>query len=95
MHLRAHISPELLKEGEVLADLIVHQNDSVQHHLTSYRMYIAMVEEFAPSWFPDLLQRAEFLNNIYEKRGEVVELRLHGYDKTADILEREMLLINN
>lgn len=54
-------------------------------------MYIAMLEEFAPLYYPDIQQRVKFLNMIYERRSEVVELRLHGYDKLADALERKIL----
>lgn len=81
---------DLLAEGKVLSGLINLKDESV-YQLTAYRLYIALVEEMAAQYYPDIQQRVEMLNKIYERRGEVVELRLRGYDKLADALERKML----
>jgi hypothetical protein len=47
------------------------------------------VEELALQWFPKAKERVNFLNQVYEHRGEVIELRLHGYNKLADALDEK------
>ena len=59
---------------------------------SSYRMYMALVESLAPVWFPDVWQRVDFLNREYERVAEVAELRLKGFDRLADVLERRAYL---
>ena len=81
----------LLSEGKALSGIILHNSESSAYQFTAYRLYIAMVEELAPLYYPDAQQRIEFLNAVYERRSEVVELRLKGNDRLADALERKML----
>ena len=86
---------ELLKEGVLFSRLVIQSDGTLQYHMDAYRLYIAMIEIFAQSQYPDLLVRAEILNNVYESRSEVIELRLQGYDRIADTLEKKLLLRNN
>jgi len=81
----------LLSEGKALSGIILHNSESSAYQFTAYSLYIAMVEELAPLYYPDAQQRIEFLNTVYERRSEVVELRLKGNDRLADALERKML----
>ena len=81
----------LLSEGNALSGIVLYNSESSDYQLTAYRMYIAMVEELAPLYYPDIQQRIEFLNTVYERRSEVVELRLQGNDRLADTLERKYL----
>ncbi|WP_455365337.1 hypothetical protein [Kaarinaea lacus] len=81
----------LLSEGKALSGMILYNSEASDYQLTAYRLYIAMVEELAPLYYPDVRQRIEFLNTVYERRSEVVELRLKGNDRLADALERKML----
>lgn len=81
---------ELLAEGKLLSGLI-NLKEKYEYELTAYRLYIALVEEMASQYYPDVQQRIEVLNKVYEHRGEVVELRLRGNDRLADALERKML----
>ena len=81
----------LLSEGKALSGIILHNSESSDYQLTAYRLYIAMVEELAPLYYPNAQQRIEFLNTVYERRSEVVELRRKGNDRLADALERKML----
>lgn len=81
---------DLLAEEKVLSGLDT-VNDESRYEITAYRLYIALLEELAPFYFPELGQRVSFLNQVYEKRGEVVELRIRGYDKLADALERKLM----
>ncbi len=53
-----------------------------------------MLEALAPLWFPDADARIEFLRNEYDHRGEVVELRLRGFDRIADRLERNRRMVH-
>jgi hypothetical protein len=80
---------DLLNEGKVLSGLITRNTDSTTHHITSYRLYIALVEELALQRYTNAKDRVRFLNRVYEHRGEVIELRLHGYNKLADALDEK------
>ena len=81
---------DLLAEGKILARIDTINNQS-GYQITAYRLYIALVEELAPVYYPDINQRIDFLNQVYERRGEVVELRIRGYDKLADALEKKLM----
>lgn len=81
----------LLSEGKALSGIILYNSESSDYQLTAYRLFIAMVEELAPLYYPDVEQRIDFLNKIYEERSEVVELRLRGNDRLADALERKLV----
>ena len=81
---------DLLAEGNILSGLET-LNDQSGYLITSYRLYIALVEELAPLYYPDMKQRVAFLNKVYERRGEVMELRIRGYDKLADALEKKLI----
>ncbi len=82
---------DLIAEGKVLSNIILHNTESSDYQLTAYRLYIALLEGIAPLYYPDSHQRIMFLNTVYEQRSDVFELRLHGYDKRADILESKIL----
>lgn len=86
---------DLLKEGGSMTQLISYRGEPLQQTMETYRLYIAMIEIFAQHAFPQLEARATYLNNVYDKYDEVARLRLRGYDKTADVLEKSMLLKNN
>lgn len=80
---------ELIAEGEALRGLIAYTRRDSGGHFDAYRLYIAMIEAFAPVWYPVVNERAAFLNGQYEHHSEIAELRLHGYDMVADRLERQ------
>ncbi len=80
---------DLLAEGNALADLIPYTQGEGSYHFQSYRMYMALIEAFAPNWYSDPVERVGFLNAEYERRAEIAELRLRGYDRRADRLERQ------
>jgi hypothetical protein len=82
---------DLLSEGLALSGIITKNAEPDGYHVTSYRLYIALVEELSLQWFPKAKDRVAFLNKVYERRGEVIELRLHGYDRLADALDRKYL----
>ena len=82
---------DLLLEGNALSGIILHNSESYEYQLSAYRLFIALVEEIAPLYYPNVDHRISFLNQVYERRSEVVELRLRGYDKLADRLEKKLL----
>jgi hypothetical protein len=82
---------DLLSEGRALSGIITSNAEPDGYHVTSYRLYIALVEELSFQWFPEPNARVAFLNKVYERRGEVIELRLHGYDRLADALDSKYL----
>lgn len=81
---------DLLKEGETLSQIDALYSRNLTHYIEAYRFYIALIEAFAPSWYPNAEARAAFLNQEYDHRGEVAELRLHGYDRIADLKEKQI-----
>jgi hypothetical protein len=81
---------DLLKEGETMSQIDAMYSSDLTHYIEAYRFYIALIEAFAPSWYPDADARAAFLNQEYDHRGEVAELRLHGYDRLADVKEKQV-----
>lgn len=81
---------DLLKEGEALSGIVAASGRDLTRHIEAYRMYIALIEAFATSWYPDSEARAVFLNQEYDRRGEVAELRLHGYDRLADLKDKQI-----
>lgn len=80
---------DLVEEGKTLSELIAYYSRGVEHHFEAYRLYIALIETMSPIWYPNPKDRVTFLNKEYEQRGEVAELRLHGYDRLADAKERQ------
>jgi hypothetical protein len=52
-------------------------------------MFMTLVELFASRRFPKWTDRLVFLNGEYRKHNEIAELRLRGYDRLADRLERQ------
>lgn len=77
---------DLVEESETYAELETFRKNTVKESITSYAMYIALVEALSSSWFPERNKRAAFLNVQYEKHTEIAELRLHGYDNLAERL---------
>ncbi len=61
--------------------------------ISEYRLYIALLESLASIWLPEVNARVDFLRSEYDHRGEVVELRLRGFDRIADRLERKRHLV--
>lgn len=83
---------DLVKEGETLSLMVSLFSPDVTRHFEAYRLYIALIEAFAPLWYADPQTRVAFLNREYDRRGEVAELRLHGYDRLADLKEKRISL---
>lgn len=81
---------ELLSRADAMASLIPYsgREKQKQYDLLSYRYYMAMIEDLASVWYPDPIARVRFLNLEYDRRSEIAELRLKGYDQIADRLER-------
>lgn len=49
----------------------------------SHRLYMGMIEAFAPRWYPDEKARLAFLNTQYEEMATVAELKLRQYKRLA------------
>ena len=79
---------DLVSEAAALAGLIAYADDSSREGFVAYRLYMALLEQLAPVWFPDPAARTAFLNREYDHRVEIAGLRLLGYDHVADHLER-------
>jgi len=78
---------DMVHEAIVLSGLIDFTDSSSQVRFEAYRMYMAMLEQLVPLWYPSPESRAAFLNREYDKSGEIAALRLRGYDQMADHLE--------
>jgi hypothetical protein len=81
---------DLLARADSLSSLIPYsgREREKQYDMVSYRYYMAMVESLSSLWFKDPVSRLRFLNLEYDRRSEIAELRLKGYDHIADRLER-------
>jgi len=84
---RAYHMELLARNSPRVGSLIVYGGR--RSSLEDYRLYIALLEDMAPIWFPDPDQRIEFLRGEYDHRGDIIELRLRGLDRLADRLEKE------
>lgn len=71
-----------------ISDNSVLSSRQSSHDLEAYRLYIRFIEELAPIWFPKAEDRIAFLNAEYDYQGELAQLRLRGYEKIADNIER-------
>jgi hypothetical protein len=88
---------DLIHRAREQSDLISYSSRSGQYLATpervrqmeSYQLYMALIEAMAPRWFDDPAERIAFLNEEYDRHGELAELRLKGYDHLADFKERE------
>lgn len=80
---------DLVVEGRTLAGLIAYSPAHGGARFEAYRLYMGLLEQLAPVWYPDPAERIAFLNSEYDRRGEIARLRLRGYDHLADRLERE------
>jgi hypothetical protein len=81
---------EMVEESEMFASMLSYSRTGDAHSAESYRIYIGLIESFAPLYYPEPAQRVAFLNSEYERVSEIAELRLMGYDNLADRLEREL-----
>lgn len=83
---------ELMTERRSLAKLLTKNAENREdHQITGDLLYIALVEAFAPHRYKNENKRVDFLNKVYEQRSEIMELRLRGYDKRAELLEKKKL----
>lgn len=83
---------DLVSEAATLAGLIAYSDDSSRTRFEAYRLYIALLEQLAPIWYPDPAARIAFLNREYDHRVEIAGLRLLGYDHVADHIERSTII---
>ena len=65
----------------------MYSDDSNSVRIDSYSLYMALIEQMAPVWYPDASARVAFLNHEYDRRSEIARLRLRGYERVADQLE--------
>ncbi len=82
---------ELVSEATTLAELIAYYDNSSSVHLEASRLYMTLLEQLAPVWYPDPATRVAFLNREYDHHAEIAALRLKGYDRMADRLERSIV----
>ena len=80
---------DLLKEAETFSSLIAYPSKKANQDSRTHRFYMALIEAFAPVWYPDFRERVKFLNAEYDRRGRITELRLRGYDTIADRMEQK------
>jgi len=83
---------DMVQEAATLAGLIAYSDDRGKEQFDAYRLYMALLENMTPIWYPDSEARVAFLNREYDRRGEIARLRLRGYDHVADHLERTTMM---
>lgn len=62
-------------------------SDDLGRALDSYRLYIALIEVFAPRVNADIAATVAAMNRGYEHAAEVFELRFLGYGQRANWIE--------
>jgi len=80
---------ELLISQSAFYRQLSDDDTEMSSRLTNYRLYLALVEEFARVLSPDSKQRVRLLNAVYERQIEITEARIKGRDNIADRLERK------
>ena len=84
-----HTDP--VSEARIYARLIAYTDNSSNIRLEANRIYMALLEQMAPIWYQDSSTRVAFLNKEYDRHVEIATLRLQGYDRIADRLERNII----
>lgn len=66
------------------------QEDAKNYH--AYRIFIGLSEALAQSRAASegQTEAVAWLNSVYERAGEIAELRLKGYDNLADRMDRQV-----
>lgn len=75
---------DLMHDAEYFSHLI--SDEAVGNTAHGFRMYMAMVEDIAAARIMDDLERARFLNTVYENHSEMADLRIRGFDRRAENL---------
>lgn len=90
---RAYYS-ELLADFETLAILTTASGSGpTRRQFERYRIYMPLVEAFSAVAASTDAQRIKLLNDRYDVVLEIVELRLKGYERRAQVLESSQLHI--
>lgn len=82
---------ELLDRYRSMMQLEAYWPQEDARNYYSYRLFIALSEALAlQTMEPDSTDTVVWLNSIYDRAGEVAEMRLKGYDLQADRLEARL-----
>ena len=82
---------ELLERYRSVMHLQTFHNKEDVKNYHAYRIFIGLSEAFADtSPLPGAGDTVGWLNSIYNRAGEIAELRLRGYDLQADRLENKL-----
>jgi len=74
---------DLLDEDAAVSGLIPYSSVENQPDMESFGVYMLLIEQLAPLYYPSTRDRVAFLNAEYEIRNEISELWLHGYGTLA------------
>ncbi len=74
---------DLLDENAAVSGLIPYSSGESQPNMESFGVYMLLIEQLAPLYFPSVTDRVAFLNAEYDIRNEISELWLHGYGTLA------------
>lgn len=82
---------ELLERYRSVMQLEVYRPQDDMRNYHSYRIFIDLSEAMAEQTLPaDSVDTVVWLNSIYDRAGEIAEMRLKGYDLQADRLEARL-----
>jgi hypothetical protein len=82
---------ELLQRYRSAMQLEVYRPQDDVRNYHSYRIFIDLSEAMAEhTMSADSLDTVVWLNSIYDRAGEIAEMRLRGYDLQADRLEARL-----
>ena len=90
---RANHQRLLKKYTRFERSLTRYRGQAGQAYIDAYRIHIGLAEAFAGQRLtPEEIGVLNRLNHVYERSGEIAEMRFRGYDLVADRMEREFKL---
>ncbi len=77
---------DLVNEGAATASLIDYSRSEGRANFSAYTLYMLLTEQMARHYYPTTTGQLNFLIGEYEKRNEIAELWLRGYNNLANRL---------
>ena len=77
---------DLVSEGAATASLINYTRSEGRANFSAYTIHMLLTEQMARHYFPTTAGQLHFLIGEYEKKNEIAELWLRGYNNLANRL---------
>jgi len=77
---------DLVSESDAAAALIDYNRSEGRSNLRAYAFHMLLTEQMARHYFPTMAGQLSYLISEYEKKNEIAELWLRGYNNLANRL---------